>query len=334
MRRRHLLLASFLPFLLLPGPSVAADEGEGREAFSLGYHQENDGPWLNRINGTDRYYTHGIAISVTHRPEWGRDLAELVPFGGETVRSGVGYLIAHEMYTPEDLEEDDLITDDHPAAGYAYLGVTHQRASSNTLDRLQFDIGAVGPITQAERIQTYAHENWGGRDPRGWRHQLENEPTLQLWLERKWRFGAGEVFGIQLLPELGLGFGTVVRQVRLGSTVRIGFNLPDDFGSAGFGSPREATAEPERGLGIFGFAGAAARAVAHNKLISGNGEAGVTTETFVGDLSLGGGVVLRIGSWSAEAHYAHVVASPEFEGQIDPHRYGSATFAIGGPYGE
>ncbi|MFP4535172.1 MAG: lipid A deacylase LpxR family protein [Spirochaetaceae bacterium] len=339
---RKLRLSVYLCVLLFfPASLLIAGENDQdtdiSAPFSLGYRQENDGPWVNPVNGTDRYYTHGVAMSVTHQPEWGRELAELLPFGRNSTRSGVGYLFAHEMYTPENLSESEPIADDRPYAGYAYLGVAHYRAGPATLEHLRIDVGAVGPATQAEEIQTYAHENWGGREPRGWSNQLANRPTVQLSFERRWRLQAGGRFAVQLLPQLVAGLGTLRSEARLGSSLRLGFNLPVDFGPSRFGSPREATALPQPGLGIFGIAGAAGRAVGHDALFSG-GESdtgpGRRVEHVVGELSVGGGAVLRVHSWSLEAHYAQVLVSPEFRGQEGRHRYGSAFFAIAGPHPE
>lgn len=340
-RGRSLLVCGFLSLLLLPGTWLAArdhvSDTEESRPFSLTYHQENDGPWPNPFDGTDRYYTHGIALSVTHQPEWAKKLADLLPFGGGVARPGAGYLFAHEMYTPEDLSQSELITEDRPYAGYAYLGVAHQRASRGALDHLQLDVGAIGPITQADRIQSYAHEAWGGRDPRGWHNQLENETTVQLMIERRWRLETGGRFGMQLIPATSIDLGTVLGQIRLGTTLRVGFNLPDDFGPSRFGVTRQSTAEPQPGLGLFGFAGAAGRLVSHNRLISGNehlSTSGRSIESLLGELSLGGGVVLRFGSWSLEANYAQLIVTPQFRGQEGRHRYGSARFTIAGPYVE
>jgi hypothetical protein len=241
------------------------------------------------------------------------------------------------MYTPANLTAAEPLPDDRPYAGYAYLGVAHYRFWRRTLDRLQLDVGAVGPITRAGEIQSFAHNNWGGADPRGWHNQIENEPTLQLEAERTWLLEAGAPFGMQLLPAVAMEIGSIVSQLRLGTTVRIGFNLPEDAGPPRFGSPREPTAEPERGLGIFGFAGVAGRGVAYNRLISGNRGVegpGRRAETCIGELSFGGGVVLRLRSWSIEAHYAQVVVSPEFQAQERAHRYGSGFLAIGRRHGD
>ena len=146
--------------------------------------------------------------------------------------------------------------------------------------------------------------------------------------------GAGEGLEVELLPDLGICLGTLLGELRLGGLLRVGFNLPDDFGRVGFGIPREATAEPERGLSFFALAGAAGRAVAYNTLIEGvsGGGPGRPVEHLLGELSLGAGATWRFGSWGVEADYRQVVLSPEFEGQHDSHRYGSARFSIGGPY--
>jgi len=330
------LMLSFSPHW----PAVAQDRAEPAQAsrpVAVSYHQENDSPWLNQLDHTDRYYTHGIAASVTHRPRWSERLAARLPFGRNVTRAGVGYVLAHEMYTPEDLGTDEINEDDRPYAGYAYLGVAHHRASQHSLDQLQLDIGLVGPITHAGEIQTRSHEMWGGRDPRGWHNQLGNEPTLQLWLRRVGRIGLGgqRGFGLQLLPSAELALGSVRRHLQLATLVRVGVNLPDDFGPPRLGASRNAVAEPRPGLGLFAFGGVGGRAVRHNKLISGNNTRtshGRPVRRAVGTLQAGVGGALRVRSWSLEAVYSQTVVSEEFYGQNGRHRYGSAVFTISGPH--
>jgi hypothetical protein len=334
-----------LVFLLLSASPVAAQDNE-RETdvhrtnkpgpFSLSYHQENDGPWLNPFDGSDRYYTHGLSVAVTHQPDWALKLARWLPFGAETVRAGMGYLFARQMHTPENLSASEPIVDDRPYAGYGYLGVALHRASPHTLDQFELKLGAIGPITQADEMQAYAHEHWGGTAPEGWENQLDNQPTAQLSISRTWRAEIGDPFRIEFLPKAGLRAGSVMQELRLGSSLRLGFNLPDDFGTPRFGTPRDATARPSEGISLFGVAEATGVAVADNRLISGESDAaspGEPVEPLVGELSFGGGVVLRLLSWSIEARYFQVIVSPQFQGQESGHRYGSALFAIGGPYG-
>ena len=330
-------------FLCLSLQLPAADDrrtGEPTSAsrpVAVSYHQENDSPWLNQIDQTDRYYTHGIAVSVTHRPQWGDRLSERLPFGRDAGRSGVGYVLAHEMYTPDDLRADGVVENDRPYAGYAYFGVAHHRASQHALDQLQLDLGFVGPITQAGEIQTRSHEMWGGRNPRGWDNQLADEPTLQLWLRRVGRFALGREhgFGLQLLPSAELAVGSVRLHLELAAVLRVGMNLPADFGTSQLGSPRSPIAEPRAGPAVFVFGGARGRAVAHNMLISGNNirsSHGRPISRAVGRVQAGLGATLRIRSWSLEAVYSQTVVSEQFQGQDGGHRYGSAVFSISGPH--
>jgi hypothetical protein len=330
---------------LWAGPQPAADPGpretktapDHRNArISAAYHQENDGPWVNPVDGTDRYYTHGIALSVAHEPEWARRLAQLLPFAGSgPLRTGAGYVLAHRMYTPDELVRADPIPDDRPYAGYAYLGIAHYRASARTFDRLQIDIGAVGPITGAGSIQRYAHERWGGREPAGWQHQLGNRLAVQLRMERRWRLrlssAAGSEFAIEALPDVRIEIGTIKRRVGVAGLLRVGWNLTEDFGRTPFGSPRPTLAAAGPTPALYAVFGARGRAVAHNSLVSGDehpDEPGQPLMPLVAEVTGGGGLRIGVRSWMLEAQYFQVIVSPQFRGQQRPHRYGSALFAI------
>jgi hypothetical protein len=55
---------------------------------------------------------------------------------------------------------------------------------SNTytfLDKLELDIGVVGPLSFAEEVQKGWHSMFGLHKPKGWDNQLENKPKLDLF---------------------------------------------------------------------------------------------------------------------------------------------------------
>lgn len=351
------IFISFVLFRCFAGPArIHATEPPPRSIapYSVNYHQENDGPWLRYNDTTDRYYTHGISLSVTHQPDWAGRLAGTIPFAPPSgnLHSGIGYGVTHRIFTPDGLTEEGVITDDRPYAGYLHLTMALQRGNTRIMDHLQLDIGAFGPIVQAGRIQSEAHRAWGGRDPRGWHNQLKNEPTLQTWVSRSYRLGialgrdrwgrvrvlsdaTGAGPGLQLIPYGELGLGTVFRRIEAGTTVRLGFNLPARFGSPRMGRPHGAVGTVYPGVSLFGIVVAAGRVVGHNGLIEGNtfrDSHGIEATPLVMRLELGAGLAIGVGPWSLEATYLHIGMSPEFDSQTGSHRYGSAMVSLSRPY--
>lgn len=52
-------------------------------------------------------------------------------------------------------------------------------------DTLEFGIGVVGRHSYAEDCQEAIHNRIGSVDPKGWTHQLHDEPVFNLFFERK-----------------------------------------------------------------------------------------------------------------------------------------------------
>ncbi|MFP4331013.1 MAG: lipid A deacylase LpxR family protein [Spirochaetaceae bacterium] len=316
--------------LLLAGELAPAEESApAASPLAVTYHQENDGPWLNPFSGTDRYYTHGVALSVVHHPGWADSLASALPFGLPAGRAGVAYSLTHQMYTPEDLTTSSPLPADRPYAGRAYLAFALQRADSRVSQTAELAVGAVGPVTMAGEIQKRAHDAWGGREPEGWGQQVANHPLFQLSVDRRRRFSWGESVSVDILPAAGGSIGSVLFEAFLAGELRFGFNLPRAFGRTAEITPRLPISEPRPGIGVFGELGGAGRGVIWNRLITGGGGGGeITPEPLVGELGYGGGVTLRLASLALEASYRQVLESRRFDLQRGTHRYGSATFSL------
>ena len=181
---RTLLLT--LGALLMAATPAAAEESGWLCDFQL----END-----FFGGdTDHHYTHGTRIGcLSRRIHWFERLADQLPWFSlaQAQASDQGRLeararmtLGQNIYTPEDLSATTLIEEDRPYAGWLYLGfglVGNQ--GDHRYDKIELEIGMVGPASGAEDVQTSWHQRFGFRDPKGWRHQLKNEPGLNLYYE-------------------------------------------------------------------------------------------------------------------------------------------------------
>ena len=212
---------------------------------------------------TDKNYTNGVALTaisqdITGRPDPGclplpvglfaRLIGLIDPeFWGESKSSAqsrnVVVKVGQSMYTPEDPFDTNLITSDRPYAGLLYVGTSWNRRmhnlqdNSDLLDTRELTLGVIGPWSLAEQAQNLVHDTFGSDRFLGWQHQLRNEPAVQLALDRKKKMsyrGAAVIvpgFSTDWVNSVGLRLGNIETSVILGSEARIGWNLPNDFGS-------------------------------------------------------------------------------------------------------
>ncbi len=336
------VVAIFL-LLLCPQPSAAADK-EARRMDTMTLYLDND---LFGFNNRDRYYTHGTKLSWTSRdlsnyresplvPKWMHPYIERMPFVNEPGdQRSVSLSLGQSIYTPEDKERSDLIVNDRPYAGFTYLGLALHSKSRSMMDTLEFDVGVVGRHSYAEDCQKVIHGWIGSVDPKGWEHQLHDEPAFNIFFERKWRVfqvKSAEGLGFDCIPHMGIAAGNVYTGANLGGQVRFGWNLPNDYGtylirpgsesSAPVGDDDPRLSQPSRRYGIHLFFAVDGNAVARNIFLDGNTfrqSHSVDKRRFVADLVGGIGVIID----RFKITHSYVYRTKEFEYQRDEQFFGA-----------
>ncbi len=256
------------------------------------------------------------------------------------------------MFTPEDYLETELIEDDRPYAGYLFTTFGYHTRDAAQLDTIEVSFGVVGPASLAQQTQDFIHHLRDIPVFKGWDNQLKNEPVFQLLYEHKERLLAGRLApdwtppawlspalhpGHDLIVHAGANLGNAMTYANAGFEYRIGFGLPNDFGSAalrpggdnsapGRGAPRPGEEgifrTLDRAVSLHVFASFDGRAVARDIFLDGNTfreSHSVDKKHFVGDMSLGIGLIYH--RWKVSL--ARVWRSEEFEGQDEPHQFGS-----------
>lgn len=296
--------------------------------------EEND-----LVVDTDRHYTQGVKLTYLHAdnrlPAWLAKFSDRIGAVGFAVQvNKLGTQIGQSIYTPGDLSAPGLLTADRPYAGWLYTGLILQRrgltpGNQLALENFQLDLGIIGPESLADRAQTWVHEIRGFETPRGWEHQLRTEPGIALKYQRTWLFSPGQPVQrwFDLIPHAGMSLGNVETSLRVGGAIRLGWNLPDDFGVQSI----NALATPEGGWsptrrhgrwGFYGFAGAEGSAVFYTAFLDGNlfhESHHVRREPLVGELKAGGVLVC----YRAEMGVVLVHRTRDFIGQSEENRHGS-----------
>ena len=330
------------------------------------------------FTGTDQNYTNGVALTLVSHDMSGQLRPECLPAPIrlharliELVNPGfwndaddvpgtqnVVVRFGQTIYTPEDYSRTDLIPDDRPYAGLLYTGLAwnrrrHQPGSNReVLDTREITLGVIGPWSLAEQSQNLIHDALGEDRFLGWDHQLKNEPAFQLALDRKFRAfrGSGAIvpgFSTDSIRMLGLRIGNIETSATAGIEGRIGWNLPNDFGSyplrpgAENRPPSAASLHGEPGTslpaasrprpGVHLFAIMEAKAVAYDFSLDGNlfrSGPSVTRRPWVAQAAVGISAHAIVAGHGVRLAVMHVYRTREFEEQDENQAYGSIAVSV------
>lgn len=330
------------------------------------------------FTGTDQNYTNGVAVTlISHdipgrlRPEClqapVRLHAELIKFmnpdfwadaGNSANTQNVVVKFGQSMYTPKDFSRTDLILDDRPYAGLLYMGLAWNRrkhepeSNREMLDTREITLGVIGPWSLADQTQNLVHDARGIDRFEGWQHQLKNEPAFQLALDRKFREfrGHGAIipgFSADTIRSLGLRLGNIETSAALGIEGRIGWNLPNDFGSYPLRPGAEnrppsgasihgkssdsvpVASRPRPGVHLFGIL--EAKAVAYDFSLDGNlfrPSHSVSRRPWVAQAAAGVSAQGILAGHGVRLAVMRVYRTREFEEQSTNQAYGSVALSI------
>ncbi len=345
---KDLIMACLAVICLLFASRVAAEDEKKiqEESLTFSFYFEND-----LFADTDQNYTNGVKLTWIspdltryaesgQLPEWGLKIVQCLPFINESgFQRNIAFSVGQNMYTPEDISRSDLIEDDRPYGGWLYLGAAFHSKNEERLDSMEIQLGMVGPASFAEETQTFVHRLRDIQIPRGWDNQIKNEPGLAVVYERKWRslvMGNPGGIGFDAIPHLGATIGNVYTYANAGLELRLGWNLPIDFGTslirpAGDSNAPSGTADlrlsGRREFGVHLFGALNGRAVLRDIFLDGNtfrDSHSVDKKTFVGEAVAGIG--LNYGRFKLS--YAQVFQTKSFDIQKDNHSFGSITISF------
>lgn len=341
------MLLTVLTMLVTLTVQAAEPNNTTPEPWTVNFYLEND-----LFVNTDNDYTNGLRLSFISPdlnnylddpalPQWVRELnRELAFMHGSLhgVDRNLVLAIGQAIYTPTDPVPAGLIVDDRPYAGWLYGMVGYQTKKRDRLDSLELHIGVVGPASQAEAAQDLIHDLRHIDKFNGWNNQLHNEPGLIALYEHKdrlLRHRLRDGFGGDLIAHGGVALGNVASYLNLGGTLRLGYNVPDDFGSSPIrpggdnsapGSSARHYLNSNRAWGSHLFASVDGRLVGRDIFLDGNTfeeSHHVHKERFTGDLSVG--AVFHFQRYRLV--FSRVFTAQAFEEQKRSHSFGSLMFS-------
>lgn len=198
------------------------------ELYRFNLYFEND-----LFSITDSQYSSGEKFNFIFRvdnPQSSFYDLLILDYGNEDVY--MSFSLANQIYTPEDLSKTGLIAEDRPYTGWTYAEMGLHKSSNTHLRALYLQVGFIGPYSKSEEIQKTIHEITDSEPPMGWSNQLNNELGINLRYIHKWRFQPDTFYGIgtSFIPFVEGDLGNVSIQASAGAHMRIGWNIPQDFG--------------------------------------------------------------------------------------------------------
>ena len=325
------LLIFILAFLCSWGWAKESLAGESGVLISIQFENDFFG------GGTDRHFTHGTRIECLTGPQkWIAQGADKLPwfssekaFGhsDEPLKGRAAFSLGQSIFTPENTAAAQVVPEDRPYAGWLYVGfglVANQ--GTRRYDKLELEIGMVGPYSFAKEVQTFWHSLFGLQIPRGWDNQLKTELGAVLYYEQARRYDRRVVIGLEadIIPHFGGSLGNVFTNAAGGIVFRLGSKLDDDFGPPRIrpNLPGGVFFRPGKGFNWYLFAGLEGRAVLRNIFLDGNtftDSHRVDKKYLVGDAQAG--VVMQ---WNRfRIAYTQIFRTKEFKGQERGDIFGS-----------
>ena len=236
------------------------------------------------------------------------------------------------IYTPVNTQVYNPNPHDRPYAGdiSLHLGVITDTATTRSV--LAASVGVVGPDALGQTVQNGFHNIIGDTSNKGWKYQLHNEPTLDFFASRTWRYDVANFddgnLTVQVLPQVSGQVGNTEIYAQAGGLVRIGSGLDSDFGSPVIGPVMSGTTAytPTQPFVWYVFGGVSGRVVAHDMLVQGNdfqSSRGVGLVPLQGDAEVGAAMILcgfRVAA-------TEIFTTPEFHGAAPAFQYGSVTLS-------
>jgi hypothetical protein len=333
--------------------------------------------------GSDQNYTSGVSIAAVSHELAGRLKTECMPAPvrlhaelikwldsdywlnprNTTYSQNVVLKIGQSIYTPKDFSRTDLITDDRPYAGLLYVGMSWNRREhgaqkkTDILDTREIVLGVIGPMALAEETQNGVHDAMGVDKFLGWQHQIHTEPALQLALDRKFKRyrGAGmdtPGFSADAIRSVGVRLGNIETSATLGIEGRIGWNLPNDFGTypikpgaenrapalaSAQETPDTAESAPAKPVpskmhsGIHLFGTLEAKYVAHDFSLDGNlfrSSHSVTRRPWLAQAGVGISAQGLVAGRGVKLAVMHIFRTREFDQQAQNPAYGSIALSL------
>jgi hypothetical protein len=184
----------------------------GQYSKSFGFVEDNDA-FISLTK--DQYYTNGLIFSYQFLSNKTSD---------KLIKKIYNFQIGQFMFTPSKPNVPDIVEHDRPFAGYLFanFGVTNYYKKQQFL-RLNYQLGILGPGSQADDVQKWLHRTFSFKNVAGWEYQIRDQIGINIdafYLKNLQYYGHGTI-DLNIFSEVK--FGTIFNQLGIGFISRIGF---------------------------------------------------------------------------------------------------------------
>ncbi|SUO97305.1 lipid A deacylase LpxR family protein [Suttonella ornithocola] len=168
-------------------------------------------------SGVDRDYTNGLRFGYANvgqeQPAFLHWLDRALPMFTINKTTTSYYSLGHNLYTPHTIKESGYIKNDRPYAAFLYGSVGMNTITENHMDDVELTLGIVGPSAKGKQIQREFHKLKGVDKPKGWAHQIHDEPGVMLSWERSYPGYYGAKIGNSIYTRVNPHYGVTVGNV-------------------------------------------------------------------------------------------------------------------------
>lgn len=285
-------------------------------------------------SGDDGEYTSGVRLGYVDInakfPDFAHRLADAIPGFDINETSSIFYSVGQNIFTPPDISVNPPPRDQRPYAGFLYGSIGMATLTDNHSDEIELTLGVVGPASLAENTQKLIHRHLTDSPlPKGWAHQLDNEPGIMLAWQRAFPEAESGALGPMFwsfTPHYGLTVGNIYTFANGGFSLRLS---PED--SKWQDTPARVRPAlpgsgffeiPEKKWSWYLFGGVDGRAIARNIFLDGNSFSdgpSVDKNIFVADSNAG----IAFTYDQTRISYTVVHRTKEFDGQDEDTVFGA-----------
>lgn len=270
----------------------------------------------------DRYFSNGVAFEYS-APFLQRSPLNILLVGGRSEkRKAFSLVVTQNLYTPDELYEEDIVQGDRPYASYLLFENKGIVVDPEKLTRIEssYGLGVLGPIAGGGFMQNWIHSLTPNSDSvYGWANQIANDFLVTYNLKAEKGILNYSPFALNLYGEAMAG--TLFNYGAVGAFAQIGLFEP--YFKTPFNMPES------RAFQLYAYGGLEARYMLYDATLQGGVFNNNSVYTIPADKIHRERFIVTIGARliykRLEVDFSMIQSTEEFYGS-DPHAWGNLTF--------